>query len=111
MSTEIYKGKRHQQLTLIRQKCIEANPEIAERRLDAEKTWDGATVNIFDNKIRLADVLSALENTSHYLEINQLGHFTFKGVTGGEWGEWNLRKDDLTEQSDETILFLYDLLK
>jgi hypothetical protein len=40
------------------------------------------------------------------------GFFTFSFVARPDLrGEWNLRADDLTQQSEETINFLYDLLK
>lgn len=66
--------------------------------------------NSFGREITLADVLRAIETTDHYVQINTLGHFTYKNITGGDWGEWDLKHDSLDSQSPETIDFLWGLL-
>jgi hypothetical protein len=92
---------RTEQLELIRRKCIEANPS---------KEWHwicparkSCSVE-FDEPIRLAGV--AVTHAGNILEAPQ-----------DDWVEpeqgrtkWNLRKDALTEQSDECVAFLATLL-
>jgi hypothetical protein len=59
--------------------------------------------------IRLADVLLAMHERNRgddiYVHMNG-AIIQFQGASE----VWNLRKDDLTEQSDECIKFLSDLL-
>jgi hypothetical protein len=67
---------------------------------------------ILGRPIRLADVL--LATIGKGIAVNSIGVFlsdeegmmphTFRAA-------WNLRADDLREQSDETVEFLYELLK
>lgn len=100
-----------QQLAEIRAKCIEANPE---------KVWDHKTYHDYDVTpiIRLADVLYAVGEK----DDTGLGLLT---VTGGglmQYSEnvtvkhsprrvfYDLRADDLTQQSHETIAFIHSLL-
>lgn len=86
---------REQQLELIRQKCIEANPE---------RDW----FTPIPQPIRLADVLLAIPK---YLAIGNTGQFMdASDVLPDEPIYWNLRKDNLTEQGDECITFLAELL-
>jgi hypothetical protein len=79
----------------------------------------------------LADVLLAIEakkkeggitNLSNWYAVNTIGLFLenkIKEITALKYAHpmismlysWNLRKDDLNEQSEETIGFLADLLK
>jgi hypothetical protein len=136
---------------LIRQKCVEANPEIVELKFgceaeynkDLKMRWvyfgpdfdnldgpdchrfvrtDGVTVfvnnldiktyKIFGRPIRLADVLLVLETLQK--NWRTYVHSTFHEfciVADNKEGAWNLRADDLEKQSDETINFLYELLK
>jgi hypothetical protein len=83
-------------LETIRQKCIEANPDLQYRleHLIASDTFEVGP-------IRLADVLLAM-------------HSRDSGWTPKEvmrlLSLWNLREDDLTKQSPETIQFLASLL-
>lgn len=76
--------------------------------------WD-----ILGRPIRLADVLLVIGNK---YSIQGSGHFMWYGGQVDEgigwnevWGDgqrrvWNLHRDDLTEQSDETLSFLAGLL-
>lgn len=89
---------REEQLQLIRQKCVEANPEIKNRVHSA-----------FGAIIRLADVLLAIEQTEHWRKGTFLRER--KTTIHDVYERWNLRKDDLTQQSDECLQFLADLLK
>jgi hypothetical protein len=103
-------------LDLIRQKCIEANPKIARRKVCDEE------VCAIDLNIRLADVLLAVQKLgSEQLWIGASirdGYACWLGVDDNnaiisfaEDKSWNLREDDLTKQSPETLAFLADLLK
>lgn len=64
----------------------------------------------------LADVLLAL-GTESKLKINNLGGFSIleETIKGRQWVDialprWNLRNDNLTEQSEECLAFLSELL-
>lgn len=97
-------------IELIRQKRIEANPEI-ENTYVLDSFWEinkVETAKIRQGRpIHLADVLLALPNPEPLsLYPNRLLIGTHPAVF---W--WNLRKDDLTEQSEETITFLAELFK
>lgn len=99
---------RDEQLNLIRSKCIAANPD---------KGWVVAGLegfNYWKNKplpVRLADVLLAV-NYDHLAPLAEERRERVKDLTVAEIvSRWNLRQDDLTEQSDECILFLSNLLK
>jgi hypothetical protein len=127
------------ELSLIREKCIAANPEIMELKFGCEvgtvtgsegylrgpilrKSGPGfdtewgyfnpisPNVDVLGRPVRLADVLVAYIHFGAPAQIvadakkhldNEL-QIVFS---------WNLRADDLEKQSDETISFLYDLLK
>lgn len=86
-------------LELIQQKCAEANP-------------DGFEFGV-SRPIRLADVLLAIRaNPSHHsysIQVSENVSFC-RGETWIEIG-WNLRKDNLNDQSEDTIHALADLLK
>jgi hypothetical protein len=151
--TALLSAEMNTNLSLIRQKCIEANPEIGkERKLVLEliggvegdcvslgdpvletgfriagpKPWGGGSVKrqwtVFEHDIveamrepgserlyparrpiRLADVLLAMFEGDAEERADELIHGSVK--------VWNLRKDDLNEQSEETITFLAELLK
>lgn len=77
---------RHEQIAAIRAKCIEAHGDKSQRMTERQK-------DLFNEPTRLSDVLLAI------IKDEAKENFT-----------WNLRKDDLTEQSDETISWLYNLL-
>jgi hypothetical protein len=134
---------RDEQLAFIRQKCLEANPEIVELKFGCQlldkrsgddkwlylhRAMGGSMVvehkitgighgkdyefDVIGRPIRLADMLLAIGNP--FVEVHANGGI----VTQTNWpghklqqAVWNLRKDDLTEQSDECIEFLADLLK
>lgn len=145
-------------LDLIRQKCIEANPEIMELKFGCTVLHnDGETLlvvrwntsndsldtvaigtaspfesyNLYPSEytvlgrpIRLADCLLAIheaiidgqeveKNTRMNLDVNTSGLFTgnFFDWENDQVYFWNLRLDDLTQQSENTITFLADLLK
>jgi hypothetical protein len=91
-------------LDLIRQKCVGANPV-------KWKDWDTFEYAEF----RLADVLLAIQNTRVQLAFygaDQLWIVESKaGLPGRVSTKWNLPEDDLMGQSEETINFLYELLR
>lgn len=80
-------------LELIRQKCVEANP-------DRGMPWE---INGVKCPPRLADVLLAMFEADAEERAEELIHGSVK--------VWNLRRDSLDEQSMETITFLAELLK
>ena len=76
---------------------------------------DYVSFDIIGRPIRLADVLLAIRKVKG-------SAYDFAELLGLDWDSdgiieeyrdsiWNLLKDDLTQQSDETIDFLYELLK
>jgi hypothetical protein len=67
---------------------------------------------ILGRPIRLADVLLALEKASderHSIRAEKDGWFF--AIAQNVIGMYNLQTDDLREQSEETIKFLYELLQ
>jgi hypothetical protein len=105
---------RPQYLQSIREACIKANPE---------KNWKGfkyGKLGVINATCGLADVLLAIwkANPANRTNITVESSGQFIYITYDDAGayknagpEWNLRKDDLTEQSDESLAFLADLLK
>lgn len=97
----------------IREACIKANADLVE--------LNGAEIP--SRPIRLADVLLAIEEDKQVVISKEDDGAYFGKVSNGDtryehdisirWSPafWNLRADDLTQQSEETINFLYDLLK
>lgn len=68
---------------------------------------------IIGRPTRLADVLLAIMHTEHHVCISSNERFELLNEKG-EWVQqfktWYLHNDDLSQQSPETIDFLYDLL-
>lgn len=94
---------REQNLQLVRQKCIEANPEAR---------WYMSTLH----GPGLADVLLTTEG--EWVSFYSASIYGIKKTGRSEGAvlyaivqKWNLRQDDLTAQSDECIEFLAQLLK
>jgi hypothetical protein len=120
-----------QKIQAIREKCIEANPEITEMRCECCMFNWGEYVNgcpkcwrselsreenrrLFPNRsvrpvcrpIRLADVLLTCAlgrqtGGAHYYEKSVIPVVDM----------WNLREDDLTKQSPECVELVHQLLK
>lgn len=86
----------------------------ASYEVQSEKNMAGY-IEIIGRPIRLADVLLALNrksNTSGYWAVDTTGAWLdMRKSVRHIMSEWNLRKDSLDEQSEETISFLYELLK
>lgn len=102
---------RDRQIEAIRAACIRANPEIVVNK-HAQLIKQDHSVEYFEQcrSIRLADVLLAIGSGVRLEEQTSSGELAI-GIAGRGWTRWNLRKDDLAEQSDECIAFLADLLK
>lgn len=108
-------------LESIRGACIEANPEIEKQKcvmcgyVDCDRSTTGCPAYI-GRPIRLADILIALETYSI------LGGWQFMVDVCGDFyalpdgnnpqikSRWNLRKDNLEDQSEECLAFLASLL-
>jgi hypothetical protein len=124
---------RDQKIADIRAAAIKANPEIDKElsvcpeclgnghptgaHMDTPCNCPGSVGILEGRPIRLADVLLAI---GHIIKArgSQFGFITvdsygciWKGTPHEIACEWNLRKNDLTEQSDECISFLAELLK
>jgi len=127
-----------EKIEAIQAKCIEANPEIVELKFGCEVIietrgiklicvvwrvvnaldgngvesikllhteqsvidWDRRAMEIIGRSIRLADVLLATQKEQRLFLDNSS---VYRGY-------WNLHKDDLTQQSEETIDFIVGLL-
>jgi hypothetical protein len=99
----------------IREKCVAVNPEIVERN-GLPETWcrnhGGAMRNHSEpctciGLIRLADVLLALKGPQDKW-IKNSDKFRSHG-----WDvvrAWDLTKDDLTQQSEETVEFIAGIM-
>jgi hypothetical protein len=100
---------KEDQINFIREKCIEANPESFTFE---DGNWWRREKNaiIAPVPIRLADVLLAIGSGVRMEEQTSSGQLSI-GVAGRGWTLWNLRSADLRDQSEETIEFLYNLLK
>lgn len=119
-------------IEFIREKCIEANPEIVEPAMRkgmlclvsdhgeryvtsydvavAKSTvGDYEILQVLPRPIRLADVLLAIEKVK-----DQTQHGKCVMILCNGWGEkerWDLRQDNLNDQDEPTIRFIYELLK
>lgn len=92
---------RQQQIEIIRKACAAANPQV--------EILMGQEMSVYYIRpIRLADVLSAIGNVDARVKVDGDKLKVFADET---MLTWNLRKDDLTEQSDECVEFLAEILK
>lgn len=88
------------QIEIVREACVKANPAIL---LGEDEAHQGP----YYRPIRLADVLLAMK-----LQEDREFAYQVKLIVGGAYNTmWNLRKDDLPQQTPETLAFLADLLK
>lgn len=101
-------------LQLIREKCIAANPKI-ETINDCSCRFcskdNHQTIKLFGRPLRLADVLLVIQikNNEQYKDERAL--YATRGDVHLVVTFWDLHNDDLEQQSEETINFLYELLK
>jgi hypothetical protein len=87
---------REQNIEAIRKACIAKQSKLTE-------------IVHWKRPIRLADVLlAAIECDLEKIYPNE--KFPFTKVSATIVALWNLRKDDLTHQSDETLSFIASLL-
>lgn len=102
-------------LSVIREACIKANPEIEKRR-DWEKVdpqfigTEKGIEYLSEAPIRLADVLLAIEMPCGAWITSTDFHCFHAADTDEELVTWNLRQDSLESQSPETLEFLAGLL-
>ena len=95
-------------LQLIRQACIEANP--------GKEWYTRWSTAVQVHPATLVDVLLAIHAVNPYSYFVDIRGDFWKWVNmdvapiRNEHVRWNLREDDLTKQSPETIDFLYDVL-
>lgn len=118
----------HQQkLEAIRKACVAANPSITIEQTALERVSeicfeltlgeeDGlSTMPDTNRPIRLADVLLALNQKSEthwYWSVNTTGAwFDGRQSVTHILCEWDLRNDDLSKQSEETVDFIHGLLE
>lgn len=95
-------------IEVIRRACVAANPEIKTRKEITSKYGDYDV----EDDIRLADILFTLSERDYLFCVNASG-LLYREDDGPirPFVYYNLRKDSLTDQSDETLQFLADLLK
>jgi hypothetical protein len=94
---------RQEQIDLIRAACIEANP--TDTTLRDQNSWQGLQIKRKGGRpVRLADVLEAARKVGYGSTEDWLGVIT------GVVTRYDLRKDDLTKQSDECVAFVAQLL-
>lgn len=85
-----------EKLELIRQKCIEANPDLGD-----------LAVREYYREPRLADVLLTM-NIGEFTTVKEIQKESSEVHTLALM--WNLYEDDLSQQSPETIDFIHQLL-
>lgn len=96
-------------IDVIRAVCINANPN---------RGWVKEVVDSEGDQepVRLADVLRAIDKAQPALMllVSTTGRFydmQENGLATNFLAQWNLRGDDLYQQSRETVKFLYKLIK
>lgn len=86
--------------------------------LDSGTNSEIRMIEIIGRDIRLADVLLAMNKIDDYAVLVSVGGNFYKQYIGGDgdWytdtlgAYWNLRADNLNNQSDETIDFIHSLI-
>jgi hypothetical protein len=107
---------RNEQIDAIRKACIAAIPEIETTEpIPCPDGMPGCAAyhsRRVARPIRLADVLLAMIASAHYPRLGTSGSALvfFAEDNGTVLAIWNLFKDDLTAQSDETIAFIHSLI-
>lgn len=106
----------------IREKCIEAGCTVGGICSSHDYSHSDCFACQMSNRtVRLADVLLAIQGVGKNMRFNLTngGHRDnlwircdniFGGEEDSECPMWNLLKDDLTQQSPETIDFLHNLI-
>lgn len=110
---------KEQNLELIRDKCVAANSKlgVAEAVVQCGKRG-GLNIVSRSRPIRLCDVLLAIGGGKTYYGVMDDGkviHLSPRADSNAKYvlvdARWNFREDDLTKQSEETLVFLAELLK
>lgn len=112
---------RATQLEAVRAACIKANPSILCKDCEGVGYYVIPTMpdgepeqqqcNCQEREIRLADVLLAVKGSEVYSALFPLDGYLWSEMDSGKTVKfWNLRTDDLEQQSDETIAFIHSLL-
>lgn len=104
-------------LNLIRTRCIEAIEGIEMGKDPENAAAERLTVRYY-RPIRLVDLLLAFDmdfgkDVRGYRNLGDsiAKHAVVEGILSNILKLWNLRADDLREQSNETVNFIYELLK
>jgi len=111
----------HEQMyKAVREKVIEAVPSIAKEQEVINQFLDNldslpidpseafGRVPYMNRDIRLSDVLLAFKKKGWHLSVQQEG--LLSDCDNKVMGTWLLTSDDLSQQSPETIKFLFDIL-
>ena len=110
-------------ITLIREKCIARNPpitlDIALGKFQESRRFNAGEVAIhYGRPIRLADVLLTFSKATfpkaENIVMKEVGDIRLTEYWEGLKDivrRWDLLADDLEKQSEETINFLYELLR
>ena len=94
---------KSESLEKIRLAVIKANP--------TDDRWNVVLAD--EEKVRLADVLLAIQKADKYYYVSTTGRFLEYYKTEYPLDmecHWNLLEDDVTKQSEETLLFLSELV-
>jgi hypothetical protein len=114
---------QQEQIEVIRQTCINANPQIKKEQEDWQifiANLDSLPTDIEDafgaepllgRPIRLADVLLAIKAVPYQKWPGGWAAIPDEELRDLVLNHWNLPADDLIQQSDGTIEFIYQLLK
>ena len=100
---------KEQHLQTIREACIETIEDMKLEQIGKENFRREFVARY--RPIRLADVLLALETKSKQDPLNEYQSLHDRHGVTATLRLWNLRKDNLTEQSDGCLEFLAQLLK
>lgn len=97
----------HQEkLAFIRGKCVEVNPGVVNGSIGVCLNGTYVEKRKTTRTIRLADIILLLCNGKQE-EIEFIEDYHLTELLQ----RWNLRKDDLNEQDEATISFIYDVLR
>lgn len=91
-------------LETIREKCVAAN-------LDEFEFGIPRPIRLADVLLAIGDIgLASMNIAAPNIDYGKAS-FIWEPFSSGKHFIWNLREDDLSKQSEETIDFLYELLK
>ena len=96
-------------LEIIRQKCIEANPEPY-KNLVRDNATNFATIRLADVLLAIYTKLAREENIKSERIRGMQQRNRYGALVDVLLDKYDLRKDDLNDQSEETITFIAQLL-